>query len=113
MTTPVDIVFALPDNVSFDAGACVPTNYLTMIFALTTRGQLRDGETILVHGAAGGVGTATIQLARALGTGVIAVVSTPEKAGFGRGVGADEVVQVEGSRTRWPNSPTASGWTWS
>ncbi|GAA2853530.1 NADPH:quinone oxidoreductase family protein [Pseudonocardia halophobica] len=95
-TAPVQSVFPLPDNVGFAAGACLPMNYLTMTFALITRGQLQKGETVLVHGAAGGIGTATIQLAKALGARVISVVSTQEKADFVRSVGSDEAVLTDG-----------------
>jgi NADPH2:quinone reductase len=69
------MVFALPDGISFEAAAALPMNYLTVHFALTRRGRLRERETVLVHGAAGGVGTAACQLAAALGAHVIAVVS--------------------------------------
>ncbi len=55
-------------------------NYLTAHFALAERGGLRDGETVLVHGAAGGVGTASIQVAKGLGARTIAVTSTEKKA---------------------------------
>jgi NADPH2:quinone reductase len=89
-------VFPLPAGVGFPAAACLPINYLTMTFALQTRGGLRDGETVLVHGAAGGIGTATIQLAAALGARVISVVSTPEKAEFVHGVGSHEAVLADG-----------------
>jgi NADPH2:quinone reductase len=95
VSVPAGSVFPLPERTSFAEGACVPMNYLTMSFALVTRGQLREGETVLVHGAAGGIGTATIQLAGALGARVISVVSTPEKAEFVRGVGSHEAVLVE------------------
>ncbi|WP_433506017.1 NADPH:quinone oxidoreductase family protein [Pseudonocardia halophobica] len=95
-TAPVQSVFPLPDNVGFAAGACLPMNYLTMTFALITRGQLQKGETVLVHGAAGGIGTATIQLAKALGARVISVVSTQEKADFVKSVGSDEAVLTDG-----------------
>jgi NADPH2:quinone reductase len=91
-----DSVFPLPDNVSFEAGAALPMNYLTAQFALATRAQLQAGETVLVHGAAGGVGTATIQVAKGYGARVIAVVSTEEKGEVARRAGADEVVLVEG-----------------
>ncbi len=73
-------------------------NYLTVHFALARRGRLRSGETVLVHGAAGGVGTAAVQLARALGARVIAVVSTEAKAEVARRAGAHETVPVEGFR---------------
>lgn len=89
-------VFPLPDALSFEQGAALPMNYLTAEFALTTRAGLRAGETVLVHGAAGGVGTAAIQVAQGLGARVIAVVSTPTKAEVARAAGAHEVVLAEG-----------------
>ena len=98
VAVPTPMVFALPDGVSFAAGAALPMNYLTMHFGLVKRGQLREGETVLVHGAAGGVGTAAVQLAAALGARVIAVTSTPEKAEVARAAGASDTVPVEGFR---------------
>jgi NADPH:quinone reductase len=92
---PADATFPLPENVSFAAGAALPMNYLTMEFALVRRGRLQPGETVLVHGAAGGVGTAAIQLARALGARVIAVVSSDGKAQVASDAGADEVVKAD------------------
>lgn len=89
-------VFTLPDNLSFEQGAAIPMNYLTAHFALDERGGLRSGETVLVHGAAGGVGTATIQVAKGYGARTIAVVSTSEKAEVAKRAGADETVLVEG-----------------
>ncbi|MEJ2866470.1 NADPH:quinone oxidoreductase family protein [Actinomycetospora sp. OC33-EN08] len=86
-----DGVFPLPDSVPFAAGACLPMNYLTMSFGLVARGGLQSGETVLVHGAAGGIGTASVQLAVALGARVIAVTSTPEKAEFVRSLGVETV----------------------
>lgn len=92
------VVFPLPERLSFTAGAAVPMNYLTVHFALARRGRLRPGETVLVHGAAGGVGTAAVQLARALGARVIAVVSTEAKAETARRAGAHDTVSAEGFR---------------
>lgn len=90
-------VFPLPDNVSFEAGAGVLFNDLTVHFALRTRGRLAPGETVLVHGAAGGVGTSTLRLAPALGAArTIAVVSTEDKAGVARAAGASDVVLADG-----------------
>jgi len=89
-----DSVLPLPDGISFTQGACLPVNYLTAHCALLTRGRLRAGETVLVHGAAGGVGSAATQLAVALGARVIAVVSSPNKAEVARQAGAAEVVGV-------------------
>lgn len=91
-----DSVFVLPDQLSFEQGAAIPMNYLTAQFALDDRAGLREGETVLVHGAAGGVGTATIQVAKGMGARTIAVVSTEEKAEIARTAGADEAVLVDG-----------------
>ncbi|WP_214404553.1 NADPH:quinone oxidoreductase family protein [Pseudonocardia lacus] len=93
-----DRVLPLPDEVSFEAGAGLPMNYLTAHFTLLARGRLAKGETVLVHGAAGGVGTAVVQLAAALGNRVIAVVSTDAKAEVARRAGAQDTVPVEGFR---------------
>jgi len=90
-------VFPLPDSVSFEAGAGLLFNDLTVYFALTVRGRLARGETVLVHGAAGGIGTSTLRLAPALGAGrVIAVVSTEDKAEVARAAGATDVVLADG-----------------
>ncbi|MGE0215863.1 NADPH:quinone oxidoreductase family protein [Mycolicibacterium sp.] len=94
---PPDRVFKLPDAVSFEAGAGLLFNDLTMHFALRQRGRLAQGETVLVHGAAGGIGTSTLRLAPAFGASrVIAVVSSEEKADVARAAGATEVVLADG-----------------
>jgi NADPH:quinone reductase len=93
----VDMTFALPDGVSFEKGTSLPLNYLTAYFALIERGRLAAGESVLVHGAAGGVGTAAIQIAKAFGASrVIAVTSTPERGSVAIAAGADEFVLVDG-----------------
>ena len=97
VANPADSTFLLPDNISFDEGAALPMNYLTAQFALAERGQLRAGETVLIHGAAGGVGTASIQVAKGYGARTIAVVSTDEKAAIAKAAGADETVLVHGA----------------
>ncbi len=93
-----DAVFPLPDGVTFEQAAALPMNYLTAEFALVTRGSVGPGTTVLVHGAAGGVGTASIQVAKGLGARVLAVVSTEAKADVARAAGADETILVEGFR---------------
>ena len=98
VANPAMFTFALPDSVSYDEGAALPMNYLTAQFALAERGQLRAGETVLVHGAAGGVGTATIQVAKGYGARTIAVVSSEAKAAVAKKAGADETVLVAGFR---------------
>ncbi|MCV7150356.1 NADPH:quinone oxidoreductase family protein [Mycolicibacterium pyrenivorans] len=90
-------LFKLPDSVSFEAGAGLLFNDLTVHFALRTRGRLRDGETVLVHGAAGGIGTSTLRLAGPFGASrVIAVVSSEDKADIARRAGATDVVLAYG-----------------
>src|SRR5215204_3340664 len=94
-----DRVFKLPDTVSFEAGAGLLFNDLTVHHALLTRGRLAEGETVLVHGAAGGVGTSTLRLAPAWGAGrTIAVVSTEDKIAVAKAAGASDVVLADGFR---------------
>jgi NADPH:quinone reductase len=93
-----DSVFPLPDDVTFEQGAALPMNYLTAEFALAARGAVENGTTVLVHGAAGGVGTASVQVAKGLGAHVVAVVSTEAKGEVARAAGADDVVLVDGFR---------------
>lgn len=80
----------LPDSVSFNVGGITLLTYATTYHALVDRAQLRKGETLLVLGAAGGVGVAAIQLGKHLGARVIAAASTPEKVAFCKQMGADE-----------------------
>ncbi len=93
---PEFFCFKLPDAFDFAQGASLVLNYHTAYFALKLRGRLQEGETVLVHGGAGGVGTATIQVARGLGARTIAVVSTDAKEGVAREAGADEIVRSDG-----------------
>jgi NADPH2:quinone reductase len=95
VAVPEAMVFPLPDAVPFEVGAALPMNYLTVHFALTRRGQLERGEDVLVHGAAGGIGTAAIQLARAMDARVIAVVSSEDKIETARSAGAHHVVLAD------------------
>jgi NADPH2:quinone reductase len=90
------LTFPVPAERTLAEGAAVPFNYTTMYFGLLRRGRLKPGETVLVHGAAGGIGTASVQLAAALGARVIAVVSSPDKYDVVREAGAHEVIPVEG-----------------
>ena len=93
---PPHMTFRLPDELSFIEGAGAVLNYHTAHYCLLRRGQLREGENLLVHGAAGGVGTAAIQVAKATGARVVAVVSSEEKARVASEAGADEVVRTDG-----------------
>jgi NADPH:quinone reductase len=93
---PPWMTFALSDELDFAQGAALILNYHTAYFALKLRGRLSEGETVLVHGAAGGVGTASLQVAKGLGARTIAVVSSDEKERVARDAGADEVVRSDG-----------------
>lgn len=93
---PAFFTFKLPGALDFAQGASLVLNHHTAWFALHTRGRLSAGETVLVHGAAGGVGTAALQVARGLGARTIAVVSSDEKERVAREAGADEVVRSDG-----------------
>jgi NADPH2:quinone reductase len=96
ISAPPERVLALPDGLSLEAGAALPLNYLTALLALVRRGGAQPGETLLVHGAAGGVGTAAIQLGRALGLRTIAVVGDEAKQRFAVQSGADHAVLASG-----------------
>src|SRR3954464_650879 len=93
---PEYLVFGLPESLDFAQGAGLILNYHTAYFAMQLRGRLRGGETVLVHGAAGGVRTAAIQIAKGLDARAIAVVSTDAKAQVAREAGADEVLRADG-----------------
>ena len=86
----------LPPELTFAQGAAIGLNYQTAVLGLETRGRMRAGDIVLVHGAAGGTGTAAIQVAKGLGGQAIAVVSSDEKERVARMAGADEVVRSDG-----------------
>src|SRR5205807_5805026 len=93
---PQFMTFKLADELDFAQGASLVLNYHTAYFALRLRGRLAEGEWVLVHGAAGGVGTAVLQVAEGLGARSIAVVSSDEKERVAREAGADEVLRADG-----------------
>jgi NADPH:quinone reductase len=93
VAAPEMLVMPLPDGASFDAGAGFVVNYQTAHLALTRRGRLDEGEVVLVHGAAGGVGTACVQVARALGAGtIIGVARGRERMAVAMAAGADHAL---------------------
>jgi NADPH:quinone reductase len=94
---PEFLTFPLAGELDVAQGAGLILNYHTAYFCLKLRGRLEEGETVLVHGAAGGVGTASVQVAKGLGAKTIAVVSSDEKAQVARDAGADEVVRSDGA----------------
>jgi NADPH2:quinone reductase len=88
----VDRVSRIPESMSAGQAAAFTQSYSTALFSLRDRGRLVAGETVLVLGAAGGVGRATIDVAKALGAKVIAAASSAEKLDACRALGADEVI---------------------
>jgi NADPH2:quinone reductase len=96
VVAPEHFVFPLRDGLDFAQGAGLVLNYHTAYFSLVTRGRYAEGETVLVQGAAGGIGTAALQVAKGLGARVIGVVSSDEKERVARAAGADEVVRSDG-----------------
>ncbi len=89
---PASCAHLLPDGISFEEGAAIPIIYPTSYAALVFRANLQAGETLLVHAAVGGVGSAALQIGKALGARVIATVGGAEKSEIARSLGADEVV---------------------
>lgn len=84
-------VFVLPERMSFEHAAAFTVVYGTSYFALVYRAPVQPGQTVLVHGAAGGVGLSAVQIAKALGARVLATAGSPEKRAFVRAQGADHV----------------------
>ena len=89
------LCFVMPAKMPFADGAAMGLVYLTAHNAMVERAQMKPGETVLVTGAAGGVGLACVQLAKALGATVIAAVSSAEKAKVARESGADHIVRTD------------------
>jgi NADPH2:quinone reductase len=84
-------VYVIPEVMPFEHAAAFTIVYHTSYFALVYRAPVKPGETVLVHGAAGGVGVSAVQIAKALGARVLATAGSPEKREFARRQGADEV----------------------
>ena len=89
---PAAAALPLPEGRSFEEGSALILTYATSIHALLDRGRLKEGETLLVLGAAGGVGLAAVELGKAFGARVVAAVSSDEKAAVARAGGADAVL---------------------
>ncbi len=92
VSAPVEHVFPIPDAMSFEEAAAFGLVYQTAYCALVQRAALRPGEWLLVHGAAGGVGLAAVQLGKALGARVIATAGTEAKLEIARQSGADILI---------------------
>jgi NADPH2:quinone reductase len=98
---PAQGLIPLPEGLDFDRAAAIPLQGLTAYHCIKTSGALKDGESVLVHAAAGGVGTLAVQMAKLLGAGtVIATASSEEKLDLARSLGAD--VLVDYTEDDWP-----------
>ena len=100
MNVPAEAVKPIPGNLTYAKAASYGTAYLTAWVALTIRGNLQAGETLLVHGATGGVGMAAVDIGKHLGATVIATGGTDEKLAVVKDRGADHVInytQADGS----------------
>jgi NADPH2:quinone reductase len=91
----------IPDDLDFDTAAAIPLQGLTAYHILKTSGQLQEGESVLVHAAAGGVGTLAVQMAKLMGSSpVIATASSQEKLDLAKDLGAD--VLIDYTEEDWP-----------
>jgi NADPH2:quinone reductase len=85
----------VPRGLNFTEAAAIPETYFTVFDNVFTRGRLKPGETILVHGGSGGIGTTAIQLAKLFGSQVIATAGTADKCAFCRTLGADHAIDYK------------------
>jgi len=100
VVVPAEHCFRVPDGLSMVKAAAMGLTYQTAWFGLFDRGMLKPGETVLVTGASGGVGTAAVQLAKGAGCRVLGAVSSEDKAQFVRGLGADGIVDTSRGNLR-------------
>ena len=98
---PAASLIPIPENLGFEEAAAIPLQGLTAYHVIKTSGALKEGEGVLVHAAAGGVGTLAVQMAKLLGAGrVIATAGSPEKLELADSLGAD--VLIDYTRDDWP-----------
>jgi NADPH:quinone reductase len=98
---PARNLIPIPEGLDFDQAAAIPLQGLTAYHCIKTSGSLKEGESVLVHAAAGGVGTLAVQMAKLLGAGkVIATASSEEKLDLARSLGAD--VLIDYTKEDWP-----------
>lgn len=98
LIVPASLCMPIPEHVAFHEAAALPEAFLTAYDALRTQAALRVGESVLIHAAGSGVGSAAVQLAAAMGAEVIATSRTPHKLERATALGADQVILVEEGR---------------
>jgi NADPH2:quinone reductase len=102
VAAPAQHLIPIPNDMDFDEAAAIPLQGLTAYHVLKTSGMLEEGESVLVHAAAGGVGTYAVQMARLMGAGsVIATASTQEKLDLAKNLGADILINY--TEEDWPD----------
>jgi NADPH2:quinone reductase len=102
VTAPAQNLILIPDGMDFEEAAAIPLQGLTAYHVLKTSGMLEEGESVLVHAAAGGVGTYAVQMAKLMGAGlVIATASTQEKLDLAKNLGADVLINY--TEEDWPD----------
>jgi NADPH:quinone reductase len=104
-----DRITPLPAGMDFDTGSAILLTYCTTLHALADVGGLKAGETLVVLGAAGGVGTSAIEIRKAMGARVIAAASSAEKLEFCRKLGADETIDYQATDLRQRINELTSG----
>src|SRR4029453_17210168 len=92
---PVDRVYAAPTGLDDAEAAGFPIAYGTSYLALVEQAKLQAGETLLVHGAAGGVGLTAVEIGKGLGAGVVAAAGGPDKCAIAKAHGADHVIDYK------------------
>src|SRR5215210_2428723 len=102
VAAPARNLIPIPDGMDFDEAAAIPLQGLTAYHVLKTSGMLEEGESVLVHAAAGGVGTYAVQMAKLMGASVvIATASTQEKLDLAKNLGADVLINY--TEEDWPD----------
>lgn len=100
VVVPADQILPMPDSMSFEHGAAFPITYGTTYHALVQRAELQPGETMVVHGAGGGVGLTAVEMGKMMGARVIATAGSDEKLEVARRYGADELINYSTEKIR-------------
>ncbi|MDP2355764.1 MAG: type I polyketide synthase [Beijerinckiaceae bacterium] len=109
VTAPAGQFFAVPQNVSLEAAATIPVAFATAWHSLMERAHVRAGEDVLIHGGAGGLGLAAIQIAKLAGARVIATAGSASRRAIARAAGADLVFDSRGKRFVAPIMESVGG----
>ena len=109
IAVPSSVLKKKPDHLDFQTAAGISTTYGTSYYALKQRANLKDGETLLVLGAAGGVGLAAVELGKTMGATVIAAASTEAKLQVAKNAGADHLINYTDGKLKYEVKDISSG----